>query len=38
MHEDATWYGIIDLCADHIVLDGFPVLHERCTAHPPPHF
>jgi len=31
MDEDATWYGSIDLRADHIVLDGFPALRERGT-------
>jgi len=36
MDEIATWYGSIDLRADHIVLDGFPALRERGTA-PPPH-
>ena len=35
MDEDATWYGSIDLRADHIVLDGFPALRERAQ-HPPP--
>jgi len=35
MDEDATWYGSIDLSADHIVLDGFPTLRERGTAPPP---
>jgi len=35
MDEDATWYGSIDLRADHIVLDGFPALRERGTAPPP---
>jgi len=34
MDEDATWYGSIDLCADRIVLDGFPALRERGTALP----
>jgi len=29
------WYGSVDLRADHIVLDGLPVLHERGTASPP---
>jgi len=32
MDEDATWYGSIDLRADHTVLDGFPALRERGTA------
>jgi len=32
MDEDATWYGIVDLGAGHIVLDGFPALRERRTA------
>ena len=31
MDEDATWYGSIDLRADHIVLDGFPALRQRGT-------
>ena len=35
MDEDATWYGSIDLRADHIVLDGFPALHERGITPPP---
>jgi len=34
MDEDATWYGSIDLRADHIVLDGFPALRERGTTPP----
>jgi len=36
MDEYATWYGSIDLRADKIVLDWFPVLRERGTAPPPP--
>ena len=35
MDEDATWYGSIDLRANHIVLDGFPALRERGTTPPP---
>jgi len=38
MDEDATWYGSVDLRANHIVLDGFPALCERGTAPPPPPF
>ena len=28
----------VDIGAGHIVLDGFPALRERGTAHPPPSF
>jgi len=34
MYEDATWYGSIDIRADHMVLDGFPAIRERGTAPP----
>jgi len=34
LDEDATWYGSIDLRANHIVLDGFPAHRGRGTAPP----